>query len=94
MPSPSQETTQLSIHDNATAGHIAAILRLLRSGAVAVDLKDLNSCTALHLAAEHGHNNVAKALMNHGANVNARIGTDGPRCTSLPQNVEPMSQRS
>lgn len=39
---------------------------------VDIESKTNRGMTPLHLAAEHGHPNVANLLIHHGANVNAR----------------------
>lgn len=59
------------LHDAVTAGDIARVEAVLKSG-VASDEKNSAGETALLLAVKHGHTDIAKALMAAGASINAR----------------------
>ena len=63
---------------NGTLLHVAAahagsvdVARILLAKKVAIDARDPFGCTALHVAAFHGHAALANALLDAGADVNA-----------------------
>ncbi len=60
------------IHDAARKGDVKKIKELLQSDPKLVSDKDKDGDTPLHVAAFHGQLAVAQALINAGANVNAK----------------------
>lgn len=55
---------------------VPSIVReLIKEDHSIVNDEDENSNTALHLAAQYGHNKVAKMLLDLGADVSARLGS-------------------
>lgn len=60
------------IHDAARKGDLKKVQEILASDPKAVDAKDKNGDTPLHLAALHGNYKVAEALIAAGANVNLK----------------------
>lgn len=60
------------IHAAAEAGDLATVQTLVKSDRRLVQAKDWENLTPLHLAAFHGHKDVAEFLISQGANVNAR----------------------
>ncbi|KAK7225425.1 hypothetical protein V2G26_013428 [Clonostachys chloroleuca] len=60
------------LHLAALAGHTDAASFLIGKGKEAVDMEDMDSQTPLFYAAKNHHLDVAKALRDAGANVNAR----------------------
>lgn len=60
------------IHDAARKGDVKKIKELLESDPKAISAKDKNGDTALHLAALHGQLAAVQALIDAGADVNAK----------------------
>jgi ankyrin repeat protein len=56
------------------AGNVSAVRALLTGDPARANEEDGSGATALHLAAENGHREVVRLLIEHGANVNARDG--------------------
>src|SRR5579859_3956494 len=59
------------IHAAAEAGDLATVQSLVKADRRLVEAKDWENLTPLHLAALHGHKDVAEFLINQGAEVNA-----------------------
>ncbi len=61
-----------AIHNAAKSGDSVKVEALLNGKADLIASKNGNGRTALHAAADEGHKNVAKNLVAHGAEVNAK----------------------
>jgi len=59
------------IHNAARAGDLAKVIALLETDPNLATLKDPSSKTALHWAAQSGHSEVVKSLLNKGAQIDA-----------------------
>ena len=62
-----------NIHDVVGESNIAKVLAILSATPESVTERDVNDCTPLHLTVSgaSGKHEIAKALLNHGADVNA-----------------------
>ena len=60
---------ELSIHRAARSNNLRAIERLLASSSDAVAAKNASRCTALHIAAEHGHTDIVTRLLEVGGSL-------------------------
>src|SRR5579859_7092876 len=60
------------IHAAAEGGDLATVQSLVNSDRHLVEAKDWENLTPLHLAAFHGHKDVAEFLISQGASVNAK----------------------
>lgn len=54
------------------SGDTGRVRELLTSDPALVRVKDAEGATALHYAAEHGHREIVKLLLERGADINAR----------------------
>ena len=54
------------------SGDTVRVRELLTSDPVLVRAKDADGAIALHYATEHGHREIVKLLLEHGADINAR----------------------
>src|SRR6266700_2304202 len=60
------------IHAAAEGGDLPAVQDLIKKDPSLVSAKDWDNLTPLHLAAFHGHKDVAEFLLAHGAEANAK----------------------
>lgn len=60
--------------DAASSGDVEAVRRIVVGHPELINQKDADGATALHYAAFGGHSDVARLLVGHGADVNARDG--------------------
>lgn len=74
--SDSEEGSPQNIAEFAAVGDLPAVQKALKSG-TSVDWKDSESRTALHRAADRGHDDVVKCLLEARANPNAQDSTGG-----------------
>ncbi|KAJ0392821.1 hypothetical protein P43SY_009961 [Pythium insidiosum] len=70
---PSDETP---LHIAAQENHLSCVEILLSEGHAPVDAITRERSTALHLACQRGNTSVAKCLLDHGADINARTLAD------------------
>ncbi|GLD96925.1 hypothetical protein PINS_up005608 [Pythium insidiosum] len=70
---PSDETP---LHIAAQENHLSCVEILLSEGNAPVDAVTRERSTALHLACQRGNTSVAKCLLDHGADINARTLAD------------------
>ncbi|RYP78795.1 hypothetical protein DL769_003131 [Monosporascus sp. CRB-8-3] len=77
-PPPLQDTSWMdtrkwtSLHLACEAGSTQQVRELLQQDVVDIDARGLRDRTALHVAAQNGHLEVVKVLVQHGANLDAR----------------------
>jgi hypothetical protein len=62
-----------ALHSASFAGHLQAVLSLLRHG-VGVDVRGFGNKTPMQFAAQAGHRDVVHHLLDHGADVNSKEG--------------------
>ncbi|TMW64652.1 hypothetical protein Poli38472_011532 [Pythium oligandrum] len=70
---PNDETP---LHIASQENHLSCVELLLAEGKAKVDESTTDRCTPLHLACQRGNTLVAKCLLDHGADVNARTLSD------------------
>jgi prolyl 4-hydroxylase len=70
-------TGSTSAHQAAQNGDVVALEAALKADKNAVHAKDENGWNPIHEAARGGHLDVVKALLNHGADINAKTDKDG-----------------
>jgi len=63
-------TRTVELCEAASAGNLQAVQRLLDVG-TSVDAKDASGFTPLHRAVQHGHQQIARRLLSHGADTSA-----------------------
>ncbi len=61
-----------ALHIVIKNGHLSAAEYLIKEAKADVNVADVNSNTALHLAAANDHTNVVKLLLDHGSFINAK----------------------
>ncbi|MGE0658438.1 MAG: ankyrin repeat domain-containing protein [Reyranellaceae bacterium] len=69
-PAPSEIAAYRGLHETAASGDVAAATRLLAAGA-AIDARDGHGRTPLHVAGHVGHYDMARLLLEKGADANA-----------------------
>jgi len=73
--SSAQQLAGRNLLDAAKNGQLGTVQSLLEKGISPTALKDENGRTPLHLAAANGHQATAEAILQHGADINARDNT-------------------
>jgi len=69
-------TRTIELCEAASAGNLQAVQRLLDVG-TSVDAKDASGFTPLHRAVQHGHQQIARHLLSHGADTSATTTSGG-----------------
>ena len=67
------DNQRTALHKAAKSGLELDIVEILLESGADVNAKTADGTTALHLAAQYGNENTARVLLEHGANVHARI---------------------
>ena len=67
------DNQRTALHKAAKSGEELYIVEILLENGADVNAKTADGTTALHLAAQYGNENAARVLLEHGANVHARI---------------------
>ena len=67
------DNQRTALHKAAKSGVELDIVEILLESGADVNAKTADGTTALHLAAQYGNENTARVLLEHGANVHARI---------------------
>ena len=67
------DNQRTALHKAAKSGVELDIIEILLESGADVNAKTADGTTALHLAAQYGNENTARVLLEHGANVHARI---------------------
>ena len=67
--------------------YYSVVRELVKQNRMVVNDEDEDSNTALHLAALAGHNKVVQALIENGADIEARYQTTGHLCTTFAKQI-------
>ena len=67
------DNQRTALHKAAKSGEELYIVEILLESGADVNAKTADGTTALHLAAQYGNENAARVLLEHGANVHARM---------------------
>ena len=67
------DNQRTALHKAAKSGEELYIVKILLENGADVNAKTADGTTALHLAAQYGNENAARVLLEHGANVHARM---------------------
>ena len=67
------DNQRTALHKAAKSGEELYIVEILLENGADVNAKTADGTTALHLAAQYGNENAARVLLEHGANVHARM---------------------
>ena len=83
---PTAKAPDISIHDAASDVNIEAVKQHLVAG-TDVNAKDKRGLTPLHYAAGAGRKEIVELLITEGADVNAKLVSDGPHKGKTPLNA-------